>query len=213
MVALRGVHIPSETMMHFPPISGFPLFSKNFQTLENFQNFTFFRTIFWFSSAKISDDHKFWISPLFSLFQYISLPVSRKLVFPPYFEKCPPCLRRNSPAFYILYVYFVSPLLWPWCIYASPNAHTGRPCGLVFSGETFTLLCWSIRTSPQTFTPVDKLKRRGKCPRPRGLQYMYCMMCKCIMVKIGVGKHKRVNWAKQTSVERKQGGNLEIVQK
>ena len=28
----------------------------------------------------------------------------------------------------MLYVYFVSPLLWPWCIYASPNARTGRPC-------------------------------------------------------------------------------------
>ena len=25
-------------------------------------------------------------------------------------------------------MYFVSPPLWPWCIYASPNARTGRPC-------------------------------------------------------------------------------------
>jgi len=30
--------------------------------------------------------------------------------------------------FTYLYVYFVSPLLWPWCIYASHNARTGRPC-------------------------------------------------------------------------------------
>jgi len=28
----------------------------------------------------------------------------------------------------MLSVYFVSSLLWPWCIYASPNARTGRPC-------------------------------------------------------------------------------------
>ena len=27
----RGVH-PPETMMHFPPVSDFPLFSKKFQT-------------------------------------------------------------------------------------------------------------------------------------------------------------------------------------
>src|SRR6218665_2684396 len=29
----RGVH-PPETMMHFPPVSDFPLFSENFQTLR-----------------------------------------------------------------------------------------------------------------------------------------------------------------------------------
>src|SRR6218665_137924 len=36
-------------------------------------------------------------------------PVSRKLLFPPYFGKLPPLFYTNSPAFYILYVYFVSP--------------------------------------------------------------------------------------------------------
>ena len=38
----------------------------------------------------------------------------------------------NSPIFAIsihFHVFFVSPyILWPWCIYASHNARTGRPC-------------------------------------------------------------------------------------
>jgi len=27
----------------------------------------------------------------------------------------------------VTYFTCISPLLWPWCIYASPNARTGRP--------------------------------------------------------------------------------------
>ena len=74
------------------------MFEKFSDSVENVPNFTFSRKISRFSSAKISDDlflvidHKFRIYPLFSLFQYIS-----------------PLFYKNSPAFYILYVYFVSP--------------------------------------------------------------------------------------------------------
>src|SRR6218665_1769565 len=39
-------------------------------------------------------------------------PVSRKLLFPPYFDKFPPLFYTNSPAFYILYVYFFSPYFY-----------------------------------------------------------------------------------------------------
>src|SRR6218665_4098837 len=39
-------HRPGASMMHFPPISDFPLFSKNFRTLGNFfYNFTFSQKI------------------------------------------------------------------------------------------------------------------------------------------------------------------------
>ena len=52
-------------------------------------------------------------------------PVSRKLFFPPYFYKFPPPVLGKFTCFlHTLRVFF--PLLWPWCIYASPNARTGR---------------------------------------------------------------------------------------
>jgi len=117
-----------------PPVSDFPPISEKFSDfLTNFYNLTFSRKISWPSSAKISDElffsHRptnFEFPPLFSLFQYIS-PLFRKNYSFPYFYKFPPLFYANSPAFYILYVY-CSPLLWPWCIYASPNARTWRPC-------------------------------------------------------------------------------------
>src|SRR6218665_1039556 len=50
----RGVH-PSEAMIHFPPVSDFPLFPKNISdSVENFPNVTFSLKIFIFSAAKIS---------------------------------------------------------------------------------------------------------------------------------------------------------------
>ena len=69
--------------------------------------------------------HKFRIAALFSLFQYIP-PLRENYSFPPYFYKFPLCFRQIQ----LLFTYFtcISPLLWPWCIYASPNARTGRPC-------------------------------------------------------------------------------------
>jgi len=95
--------------MHFPPVSDFPLFSKNFQTLwkilkilpfpEKFLDFhppKFLMTFFEFPTS----------FPCFSTFP----PVSRSLIFP-LLLKIPALFEKNSLAFYILYVYFVSPLL------------------------------------------------------------------------------------------------------
>ena len=70
----------------------------------------------------------FQISPLFSLFQYISPTCFAKIILlPPTFTNFPPCFRQ----IHLLFTYFTCivfpPLLWPWCIYASPNARTGRP--------------------------------------------------------------------------------------
>ena len=115
----RGVHPPWDHDA-FPPLFQIsPLFHKNVWTFwkiftilpfpEKFLDFlTFICQNFWWPFfVFLVIDHKFRISPLFSLLQYISPPpVSRKLFFPPYFYKFPPLFYANSPAFYILYVYF-----------------------------------------------------------------------------------------------------------
>ena len=121
-----GVH-PPEAMIHFPLFQISPIFSTNFQTVENLKNVTFSRQIFRFSSAKISDDlflvidHKFPVSvhfPSVSRNKYYSPLLLTN--FPLVFEKVTGCLHTLCV--------FRLPLLLPWCIYASPNARTGRPC-------------------------------------------------------------------------------------
>src|SRR6218665_62661 len=103
-------------MMHFPLFQIFPLFSRNFLTLWKIFQILPFPKNSRFSFTKISEDlflvinHKFLISPLFSLFHYISPTASRKLLFPPTLKNFPSVLDKSS-AFYILYTYFVSPLL------------------------------------------------------------------------------------------------------
>src|SRR6218665_2970175 len=93
-------------MIHFPPCFRFPpIFEKISDSVENFPNFTFFRTIFPFSSAKISHhlflviDHKFRISPLFSHASVHFPSVSRKLLLPPTFTNFPPCFRKSDLLF------------------------------------------------------------------------------------------------------------------
>jgi len=54
--SIQGRPSPLRPWCFSPLVSDFPLFSKNVQTLENFQNFTFSRKISPFSSTKISDD-------------------------------------------------------------------------------------------------------------------------------------------------------------
>ena len=53
-------------------------------------------------------------------------PISGNFSFPRLCQNFPPDFVKFT-CFYILYVYFVSPILLPWCIYASHNARTGRP--------------------------------------------------------------------------------------
>src|SRR6218665_2691766 len=114
-----GASIPSEAMMHSPCFRFPPYFRKNVQILKFFHNFTFFRKISRFSSAKISDylslviDHKFRIfTPIFPASVHFP-PVLRKLLFPLCFYNFPALFSKNSRVFYILYVYFVPPLLRP----------------------------------------------------------------------------------------------------
>ena len=104
--------------------------------MENFQNFTFSRNIFRFSSAKISAD-------LFCFFSQQSQVSNFPLCFC-YFNTVPPLFRQNysfplptfinfSPVFgkFTCFLHtlcvFRFPLLLPWCIYTSHNARTGRP--------------------------------------------------------------------------------------
>jgi len=118
---VRGVHPPLRPWCISPLFKISPLFSsdsKIFKILPfpgKFLDFypPKFLMTFFSHRPQISN------SPLFFLFQYICPPVSRKLFFPPYFEKFPPCFRQ----IHLLFTYFTCisfPLLWPWCIYASP---------------------------------------------------------------------------------------------
>src|SRR6218665_204166 len=92
----RGVH-PSETIMHPPCLTFLPPVSEKFSdSVENFQNVTFSRIFFRFSSAKVFDDffsHQPQISnvpPYFRYFKcinaFIHFPtISTELFFNPTF--------------------------------------------------------------------------------------------------------------------------------
>ena len=103
-------------MMHFPPCFRFPpYFRKIFGLSEKFLQFylfptnclTFIRQNFWWPFFLVID-HKFRISPLFSLFQYISPLFREHVSFPPTFPNFPPLLGKFT-CFLILYVYFFPP--------------------------------------------------------------------------------------------------------
>src|SRR6218665_2718785 len=108
-------------MIHFPLFQIFPSVSEKFFRLHGkFSNFTYSRKILRFSSAKISDDllfsflvinYKFGISPLFSLFHYISPLFRKKILFPPAFKNFPPAFVKLT-CFYMLSVYFVQPYFY-----------------------------------------------------------------------------------------------------
>jgi len=112
----RGVHPPLRPWCISPLFQISPLFSKNVQTLwkifnilpfpEKFLDFhppKFLMTFF---------SHRPQISKFPSYFLCFStFPsyLAKIIISPLYFEKFPPLFSKNSPSFYILYVYFVSP--------------------------------------------------------------------------------------------------------
>ena len=96
-------------MMHFPPFFRFPpIFEKFSDSVENFQNFTFSRKNFRFSSAKISYDvflvidHKFRISPYFLCFP-VSPLFRENYYFPLTFKNVPLSFRK----IHLLFTYFL----------------------------------------------------------------------------------------------------------
>ena len=96
--------------MHFPPFQISPYFRKIFRLCGKSFKFYLSPKISRFPSAKISDDHflvidrKFRI-PLCFPSSFTFPPVSRKLLFPPYFEKFPPCFRKIRLLFNTLCVF------------------------------------------------------------------------------------------------------------
>ena len=102
----------------FPPCFRFPsYFRKKFRLCGQFlqfylfqKNFSIFiRQNFWWPFSVI--DHKFRISPYFSLFQYISLPLFRENYSPPYFDKFPPVLEKFTCFLHALCVFRFPPTL------------------------------------------------------------------------------------------------------
>src|SRR6218665_2355014 len=94
-----------------------PLFSKKFRILRKiFKILPFPEKFLDFHPPKFDDfflviDHKFRISPFFAVSVHFP-PVSRKLLFPPTLTNFLPLFYTNSSAFYLLYVYFVSPYFY-----------------------------------------------------------------------------------------------------
>jgi len=110
--------------------------SENFSdSMEKFSNLiltfcqqkfsVFIRQNFWWPFLVIHS--KFRISnPLFSLNSTFP-SVSAKLLFPLLLE-ISTRFRKNIHVFLHTLCVFRFLLVWPWCIYASHNARTGRPC-------------------------------------------------------------------------------------
>ena len=129
----RGVHLPWDHD-EFSPCFRFPPYFRKFFGLSDIflqfylfpKNFlTFILQNFWWPFLLLVIDHKFRISPYFRCFS--TFPPCFAKNISPYFNKFSlPVLDKFTYFLHTLCVF--SPLFWPWCIYASPNARTGRPC-------------------------------------------------------------------------------------
>src|SRR6218665_1259501 len=110
-VQAPGASIPLEAMMHFPPVSDFPLFSTNFQTLwKIFKILPFPEKFFDFHPPKFLMTF-FRISPYFPCFSTFP-PVSRKLLFrPPTMKNFPPVFEKFTCFLHILCVFRFPPTL------------------------------------------------------------------------------------------------------
>ena len=83
------------------------------------------------------------ISDKFSDFlkNFDNFTFSRKISWLSSATNFPPCFRQ----IHLLFTYFTCifpPLLWPWCIYASPNTRTGRPCPFPQNYFNFPDVSW-----------------------------------------------------------------------
>src|SRR6218665_2959367 len=99
-------------MMHFPPVSNFPLFLKNFRTFEKIvtilpfpETFLDFHPPKFLMTFFLVIDHKFRLPPIFAVSVHFP-SVSRKLFFPPYFYKFPLVLGKFTCFLHTLRVFF-----------------------------------------------------------------------------------------------------------
>src|SRR6218665_1640987 len=105
--------------------------------MENFRTFTF-------SSAKISDDfflvidHKCPNFPPYFCTLSVHFPLFREnYYFPPTLKNSLPLFSRNSPAFYVLFMYFFPP-------YFDQDAFMHHPMHVLdASGHTYIVTCQS----------------------------------------------------------------------
>jgi len=104
-----GASIPPETMMHFPPVSDFPLCLRKIFRLSEFflqyylfqkNFFTFIRQNFWWPFFQSSTTN--FEFPPFLLFQYISPLFRENYSFPLLLQIFPPCFRQ----IHLLFAYF-----------------------------------------------------------------------------------------------------------
>jgi len=150
-VKLSGGPSPLRPWCISPLVSDFPpIFEKFLRLRRKFSRvyffleklLIFFRQFYWRLFSVIID-HKFEISPsIFVLSAQFPL-VSTKSFIPPYFAKFPSWPDFiQFPCFVHAFCDFCFPLLLPWCIYASHNAHrpTGRPCRLLLIDQLFAEL-------------------------------------------------------------------------
>jgi len=154
---LQGRPFPLRPWCIFPPCFRFPPIFDKFSDCGKFPKCHLFPKNCRFSSAKISDDffsNRPQISNSPSSFHVlVHFPYFPKIIispFPPYFHKFPPVSEKFTCFLHTLCV-FRFPLLWPWCIYASPNARTGRPCLTVMfawcSRPTLLMIQYSLCNS------------------------------------------------------------------
>jgi len=126
-------------MTHFPCCFKFPpQFQKFFRLRGKFsqshlfpQKFSIFMPQnFWWPYFS------YWLNifnflPCFRYFNIFPSYFEREnyYLFPPYFFKFPPWFRKF--ACFLRTLCNFPHILWPWCIYASHNARTGRPCLII----------------------------------------------------------------------------------
>jgi len=115
--ASRGVHPPWDHDAFSSLFQISPYFQKIFKLRGKFSKFDLFPTNFSifilqnFWSIFLVIDHKFRISPLFSLFRYIHSPLLRENYYFPLLSKIPLCFRQ----IHLLYTY-----LHTLCVFRFP---------------------------------------------------------------------------------------------
>ena len=85
-------------------------------------------------------------------------------------------------------MFFVSPLVWPWCIYASHNAHTGRPCMCICNYKCMCVCIHVLHTYMCMFVCVGYVRNHA-CICVSTYVNMCVSMCASTCASKCVSKH------------------------
>ena len=66
-------------------------------------------------------------SPIFPVLVHFPPDSQKCIISPSTFQNFPPVSQKFNNFLHTLRVFCPPYILWPWCIYASPNTRTGRP--------------------------------------------------------------------------------------